>query len=275
MFKALGLTSCVDVGAMHGQQGDGQEDWTANPCLKAHCDDEHDVMADLWGFSPALFRSRVVSFSHHDASFPGLFALLVSTVPAEVQLGLEASKQAWVAISEAEKLAPRSSDVKKLLDAAPFSDWVMVREVLISLAQWGFTWVPPPIAASIRCIFHGWGDSCIDEEAFKKIKDHLRDSKNLRMSRVKRWQWSKASSVITERYRRPEVDQSSTHVPAAAPRRLSTQMFESQGDEEPSVEDAVLKAITGRATWKTSTPLGMHAVPAAFQLLLRCSQTGD
>jgi hypothetical protein len=278
MFKALGLTSCIDVDATHGphgQQGSHQEDWDTNPCLKAHCDDEHDVMGDLWGFSLALFRRRIMSFSHHDASFPGLFALLVSTVPAEVQLGLDASKQAWAAISVAEKVALGNVGVKKLLDAIPFSDWVLVREVLICLAQWDFTWVPPPIEASIKCIFCGWGHSCIDEEAFNKIKDHQRDSKNLRMSRVKRWVWPKTNAVIPGRYKRPEVDQSAAHVPATAPRRLNVEMFESQADKEPSVDDETLKAVTGRATWKTFTPLGMHAVPAAYQLLLHCSQSDD
>ena len=59
--------------------------------------------------------------------------------------------------------------------------------------------------------------------------------------------------MIYGRYTRPEVKQSSVHVPATAARRLNVKTFESQADKRPSVDDENLKTVTGRATWKTFT----------------------
>jgi hypothetical protein len=50
--------------------------------------------------------------------------------------------------------------------------------------------------------------------------------------------------------------------------------FESQG-LPPSVEDAKLREIMGKATWPTPSAQTMHYWPAAMQLLLRAREAGD
>eukprot|EP00969_Alexandrium_andersonii_P137306 6073075-Alexandrium_andersonii.AAC.1 len=59
-------------------------------------------------------------------------------------MGLKFCKKAWAAIASAEMLAMSSGAIKSLLDAVVWVDFLSVREILVSLAEWDFQFVPPP-----------------------------------------------------------------------------------------------------------------------------------
>eukprot|EP00969_Alexandrium_andersonii_P270819 11970185-Alexandrium_andersonii.AAC.1 len=59
-------------------------------------------------------------------------------------MGLKFCKKAWAAIASAETLAMGSGVVKSLLDAVVWVDFLSVRGILVSLAEWDFQFVPPP-----------------------------------------------------------------------------------------------------------------------------------
>ena len=134
--------------------------------------------------------------------------------------------------------------------------------------------MPPPEKQTCETCFMGHGQSCVVEEAFNRVKDHQRDSKNLRLSRAKRWMMPLDAKVLSERFERPELEPNDEHVPAGCSRRLEATAFDSQA-APPSVPDAELRAITDRATWKNPSPIGAHAIVGAFQLLLACEGNND
>lgn len=243
------------------------------PLLAAAVKEELATLKELWTFSFALCRWRALSLSHYDMSMPGQFALLLSDQPSVKEKGLRRASELWDAMTKAEEIAKRDKAVASLLDAAACTNFTFVRETLLALRQWSFRFVPCPVVEDLELLFGGFGHSCIDEEAFNRIKDHQRDSKNLRMSRIKRWQWPVLAGVF-DRYSRREVSPESAEVPTAAPRRLPGEMFEGLAGE-PSVKDEVLKRITGVASWKSPTPTGAHNIVAALQLLIFCSQQDD
>lgn len=218
-----------------------------NSKIKAELKDEQAAAEGLWKFALAMYRWRAQSLAHYDMSFPGGFALLLSEKQTGVQVGLNLCKVAWRANSKAEEGALGHGAVRSLLDIAVFVDFLSVREVLVSLAEWDFSWVPPPERQSLETAFSGFGHSCIGEEAFNKIKDHQRDSNDLRISRVKRWMWPVQHQVLGDRYKRPEITGNARDVLGGAGRRLEATIFESQA-VAPSIPGKDLKAITSRCT---------------------------
>ena len=74
-------------------------------------------------------------------------------------------------------------------EAIPFIRNIAVRETFVSLSEWNFAWVPPPVAEVLTCTFAGLGQSAINEDANNKCQDHERDTKHKRMSRLSRFMW--------------------------------------------------------------------------------------
>lgn len=246
---------------------------TAYPMVQAAMREEPDTLKDLWLFAFALFRWRALSLSHYDMSMPGIFALLLYGQADIKALGMRKAAGMWGAIQKAEEAAKADRAVASLLDAAVCVNFTFAREVLLALAQWDFQHMPAPTMGDLEVLFGGFGHSCVDEEAFNRIKDHQRDSKNMRMSRIKRWQWPVLAKVLG-RYQREEISPDCARLPPGMPRRLPPQMFDGLAGN-PSVSEQDLKRITGVACWKTPTPTGAHNIVAALNLLLFCASRGD
>jgi len=240
-----------------------------NVAVQSLCEDEAELAAEFWGFAFALYRHRALSLAHYDQSYPGLLALLCLELTRG--RGLALCVEAWDAVEFAEA-ASRGGDAsaRTLLDNIPFVDWILFREIALSIKQFGGLFVPEPYLEMAMLLFSSWGHSCIDEEGFNRIKDHQRDSKTLRMSRLKRWIWPILTRVISDRYGRTELTAAGgSTVPVDAPRRLPESAFDAQA-AAPGIPDELLQALKGRPTWHLFSPQSAHMIPAAWQLLLHC-----
>ena len=72
------------------------------------------------------------------------------------------------------------------LQAIPFLREVLFREAMVSMRQWQFKWLPPPVLDMLKTVFQGWCQSETCENGFNAIKDHQRDTKSTATSRIQR-----------------------------------------------------------------------------------------
>lgn len=240
--------------------------------ITAKCTEEQSSADALWKFLLNVVKWRSLSMCHYRHGFPGMFALLISSDTRIVAQGLALAKEAWEALVAMEAIRHTDTVAMNLLDAIPFSQWIVVRETLVGLAQWDFKWVPPPILDVWRTVFRSWGQTLVCEDAFNAVKDHQRDSKNLRLSRNRRFYIPVTSKTIATRYHRAEVTPEPQH--RQGPARLTETVFESQAVKS-TIPDEHLAAIQdANPEWSSFSPISASTVPAAFQLLLACHRAG-
>ena len=114
---------------------------------------------------------------------------------------------------------------------------------MVSAAEWSVDWCPTDGQMSCTIVYAVWGQSCIDENGFNAIKDHIRDSKNVRTSRCKRWFWPVVKSCMSDM---GETKLLVTSRACLLPRVFfSKPAFESQA-ADPSTKDELYQQITGR-----------------------------
>ena len=111
---------------------------------------------------------------------------LISDKPLLVQRGLSEAKEAWECLEVAEQKALELNSVQAVLKHVGWAFHTWPREVLLALAQWQFQWCPDVVKDTIRGMFEGYGQSIINENANNGVKDAMRDSKGLIISRDKR-----------------------------------------------------------------------------------------
>lgn len=229
---------------------------------------ETSMAKSIVTFAINLLRFRCSSLSLYNHSYPGLFALLCSKDPRTVDLGLRLAKEAWEALAWAEDCRHVSEPIRLLLEQIPMSRWVAIRETLIGLSQWQFQWVPPTIRDVWKTAYCSFGQTLVVEDAFNAVKDHQRDSKNLRMSRINRFFHPIAEKTISRRHGRTEVKPNAAD--RKGPSRINATAFESQS-LPPTVEDKLLRQVMNdKPEWKSFTPLSSVSTIAAFQALLQC-----
>lgn len=83
----------------------------------------------------ALLRYRCLSYAHHSYSLPGAFTLLVSRDGDDVKCGLKLLSGLWGAIAKAETWRHEDKTHATLWAKVPFAAGIVVREVLMDLAQ--------------------------------------------------------------------------------------------------------------------------------------------
>lgn len=172
--------------------------------VDAKVDEENKMGESIWSFVCNLLKYRGLSMAIYRDGFPGKFASLASRDTADVEKGLKIASQAWSAIEWAEKMHDNAG-MMELLQQIPWARWVAVRETLVALSQWKFKWCPPHVREVWRSTFCSFGQSLVVEDVFNAVKDRQRDSKNLRMSRVRRFYHPIAERTIEDRYSRATV----------------------------------------------------------------------
>lgn len=264
----------LGVGLFASASAPQQKRAEISPQLEAAIADEKDLVGDAWNYALVLVKGRSQSLSHHSHSVPGVFALLVSGQVADRARGLRLAKEVWVALCEAERLATSYADVRILLCGVPWAAWLFPREVLVSLAQWGFGFVPKPTADALLTLFGGWGHSLTNENGFNMLKDGYRESKGMVLSRERRFFTPVVKKLLSERYGRSEIGiRNEDDIREAPGLSLPSSCYESQG-APPSVPAEKLKRILGRSIWSTFSPQSSHLVVSASQLLLDLQRSG-
>lgn len=132
--------------------------------------------------------------------------------------------------------------------------------------------MPAPLKEQLRSFFAGFGQSAVIENAGNKCSDIGRESKNERVSRTKRFYQPHISKLL-EVYERSEV-QVDTRLRIGRG-RIEPGAFKVLGDPTPSIPDETLRKVMGRASWATTTALGLNVVPGTLQLAQHLVSMGD
>lgn len=247
-------------------------DRALDPTPPSVVQDDDAIAAEAFQFGLHLASYRALSNEHYVSSFPHRWALLLSTKEEEeVQKALMDTAETWAAIGKAEVAAHKCAVVARVLRACLFANWTTEREIMIGLRQVHFKLVPKWIADTLRGFFEGYGQSAIVENAFGKCQDLQRESKNKRMSRLKRYHTPYMSRLLPDRFGRPEVKVDGRDRPGD--RRVPRTLFE-PFSSEPSVDDSSLRRIMSTANWPTTTALGLHKVVAAHHCLKELNHVG-
>ena len=91
----------------------------------------------------------------------------------------------------------------------------------------------------------------------------MRESKTLTMSRIRRYYQPHISGLI-QTYDRKEVQAEAKWRQGKA--RLEAGVFEALGDSKPSLPDSEVRAVGGRASWTSTSALGLAVPPFALML---------
>ena len=222
---------------------------------------------EFFSLTVGLLRHRGQSLAMYTDSLPGMLAGLLKASSA--QATLTKLSQFWNAALEAENLAANHNNaaMRKLLSVILPLEWVVIRELLMTLAQCEFKEVPLPVSLAVESIFGGMGQSACIEDCIGKAKDILRDSKNSRISDVKPFHQAYVSQVVSL-YGREEI-QSNVDEKSAAKDKLVSSDYSCLGSE-PSIESKDLEEITGKPVWTTTHAAGMTLIPGAILWLTKC-----
>ena len=245
-----------------------EEKQQAALAAQLHLQEETEFASLYLNLTLATMKHRALSMASYTLSFPGRLAGLLNV--ASRADTLKYCRSFWEALLVAEEQALLHTCVAHLLDKILVADWVVIREVLMHLAQTGFTMVPKPVALILDNVFKGTAHSAIVEDGLNKVRDVGRDTKNRDMSHHKAWHQCVVAKVC-EQYGRDEVQVDSMEDTPAP--MLQKQSFSSVS-EEPSLEDPSLQKIMSKPTWTTTHAQGMQSVPTAISYLLHVHAQG-
>jgi hypothetical protein len=142
---------------------------------------------------------------------------------------------------------------------------VLFREAMVSMRQWQFKWVPPPVLDMLKTVFQGWCQSDTCENGFNVIKDHQRDTKSMAMARIQRYMLPHVEGVM-EQFGRPELEPQAEDR-AGHSRSLPKGAFDALAGQTSMPEEKLRKVMMSHPTWPRYTPLSAHTIPAATSLL--------
>eukprot|EP00439_Symbiodinium_sp_Y106_P025733 s712_g3.t1 len=223
----------------------------------------------LWRLITATVKHRGLTMSQFLDMPLGQMVLLLSREESKVAQGLAKQKQNWQVLCAAEERQFSVGGVSKILDAVCFVEDIVVRELLVQLAEHDFQFVSPYVKETLETIYKGYAHTVVVERGFQKLEDICREQKNKEMSRLRRWYWLHESKVLQE-FARPELQSNYAEVPPGIPRHLSKDLFHALG-QKPSIDDELLKAITkrGKCDWAHCSAQGLQIQPGAWQLLVQ------
>lgn len=242
-----------------------------SPALQAWLLDENLFAQKAWQYMVNLLKYRVATNFHHTDSFPEVLAKLLHPEPSVVETCLLFAKKVWHALIEAERRATEGQgELTKLLKAMVWPFMPAARELLITLAQFDFKFVPAPLQDMLKSHFGGFGQSAIVENAGNKCNDYKRENKNDRMSSVRRFYVPHIKGLL-DTYERPgvQIDKDDATGDMSMPKML----FQSWSNTEPTLTEEDFKDLSDTSpSWIQVTPLGLNHALVATHFLCRMSE---
>lgn len=154
------------------------------------------------GLALALVDCRWRSMSWHAYGFPGSFAGLLHDDPGVVMGCLQHCKEAWLAFQEAKSRTEPLT--QRLVTRSPLNT-VVVEEVMLALAEVGFTVIPGDVRVRLEETFSCCGTK-VCEDAFhyeRRVEAVQQDSKTVNSTR--KWWAPIANKVLGQTHSFEEV----------------------------------------------------------------------
>lgn len=218
-----------------------------------------------------IVKHRALSHEHYCSSLPGLFALLLGIKPGDQAMGLAILQDIWEASCACEKARRGSADALALWNAVPPLRWVIVREILILLAEVSFKAAPPKVMSMCRSVFESFGTSLPCETFFNRVRQDQKVNSGPLVTPAARWN----SAIVRDafgQFGRPEIHVHSSDR-ASAPSTPPKEIFMVSGSD-PSLPKAELDKLIGTQTWQSYSLQSKHLIPAALALLRSLAPKG-
>ena len=131
----------------------------------------------LWRLITATVKHRGLTMSQFLDMPLGQMVLLLSREESKVAQGLAKQKQNWQVLCAAEERQFSVGGVSKILDAVCFVEDIVVRELLVQLAEHDFQFVSPYVKETLETIYKGYAHTVVVERGFQKLEDICREQK--------------------------------------------------------------------------------------------------
>jgi hypothetical protein len=204
-----------------------------------------------------LVKYWLLAVLHEMTSLPEMFVLLLSDDEALRKRGLERAQrlEGWMRSGEA--LAYGNSFVDGLMKNWHWPRLQWVREILVSLSEFGFRCVPPDVYQACEGRFFGFNQTVIIENAMQMFEAISHDSKNRMVCRKQRWRTLQTTHLLEDYGRTPIVPSldAAEHVGP----KLHKSFFEPK-HREFSLSSDNLRAISA-PSWSSPSPQSWDAVP--------------
>ena len=204
-----------------------------------------------------LVKYWLLAVLHEMMSLPEMFVLLLSDDEALRKRGLEHAQrlEGWMRSGEA--LAHRNSFVDGLMKNWHWPRLQWVREILVSLSEFGFRCVPPDVYQACEGRFFGFNQTVIIENAMQMFEAISHDSKNRMVCRKQRWRTLQTTHLLEDYDHTPIVPSldAAEHVGP----KLHKSFFEPK-HREFSLSSENLRGISA-PSWSSPSPQTWDAVP--------------
>ncbi|CAK0875873.1 unnamed protein product [Prorocentrum cordatum] len=160
-------------------------------------------------------------------------------------------------------------EAQDLWKSVPFMKWEVIRELLVMLSEFDFKWVPPPAQGLLETLFKAWGTSLANELGFRDLRARAKQAENHIFAPATSW-FTLAESDLMDRFGRPHTRPRDCPKSEASP--LPTNIHDGVAGQ-PSVPRERLTAIQQSKGWTSFSGLSKNYIPAAWNLLLRASES--
>eukprot|EP00971_Amphidinium_carterae_P326768 6457769-Amphidinium_carterae.1 len=246
-------------------------------CLKPMPGDELDfeVGESMWALAASTVKQRGMSICNYTSSLLGYFVLLKGNADVASEC-LRTLRKWWQCLVWVEPRRHKHAELMKVFNKIGFLQNVVIREMMVTLAQHDFQVVPPNVMSVVEGMYQGFANTILVERCFQALRDEKRKTTGSVMSRQRRWMVPVQRELLTS-MGWPEVvaDENISLPSSVAKQSYGQRCFEALG-LEPTWDDAELAEIKGeRQTWLSTSAQGLQLQVAAWQLLVTASADED
>lgn len=230
-----------------------------------------ELAAELGRLTLSLMRSRLRSLGTHMWAFPGRFPELLHTDPACVARCLQDMKRVWGhwhTIKNANNAA-----WQRLVKTCSLG-WEYVDLVFQECAKAQFERVTPVVDELVRCVFEGFGNTKLCEDAIKVCRDMQRNNPDMRPSSVNIFRRPYLEHVLSDNHRFKEVESDEVPVPE---RVMTSQLppdFFRPKYRESSMDFTELAGRKQKTDWMTLNAAGERALAEHVPIMCELAEAG-
>lgn len=163
-LKFIGFKTAFDE--FHESSSDDEAEGEVMTALEAEdqlARKAHELVVNMLHF-------RMASMSWHSCSWPGLLAIFASSDEMEQQTGVDIFRDDLEAFREAERLAPGSEAIQKMVLKSPFQLTIMKEVAALVESGMPDKEILPTLNRFSLQIFSGWGQTKVVEDSLRGLR---------------------------------------------------------------------------------------------------------
>eukprot|EP00971_Amphidinium_carterae_P351754 6492266-Amphidinium_carterae.1 len=236
---------------------------------------DFDVGESLWALAASTVKQRGMSICNYTDSLPGFFVLLKGNADVAGEC-LRTLRKWWQCLVWVEARRHKHAEMMKVFNKIGFLQNVVIREMMVTLAQHDFQVVPPSVMSVVEGMYQGFANTILVERCFQALRDEKRKTTSSVMSRQRRWMVPVQRELLTSMgWAEVKADENISLPSTVAKQSYGQRCFEALG-LEPTWDDAELSALKAeKQSWLSTSAQGLQLQVGAWQLLVRAAGDED